>query len=68
LQVCGGLDLDNAIYRQIEGTPDEELLSNCYDRGEFVAKFGKPEPAANDAEASAAAMKARFAAEEAASS
>jgi ParB-like chromosome segregation protein Spo0J len=55
-----------AIDRQIKGTPAEKIVEGCIlDVDTFIAKFGKP--AATDAEASTEAMKARFAADEAAS-
>jgi hypothetical protein len=49
--LVSGDRLSDAIDRQIKGTPDERLVEDCcYDVQAFVAKFGKPEPAANDGE------------------
>jgi ParB-like chromosome segregation protein Spo0J len=68
MSAVGVVWFEDATDRQIRGTPDERLVNDCrFGVDTFVAKFGKPEPAVTDAEASAAAMKARFAGEEAAS-
>jgi transposase len=45
LNACGSGGLDQAVNRQIRGTPDEQLVEDCYDQEEFIASFGKPKPA-----------------------
>jgi ParB-like chromosome segregation protein Spo0J len=61
---------EDALFKYIKGTPDEQLMEDLYDDVDgFVAKFGsgkdeikRKEGNAEDPEASAEAMKAKFAA------